>query len=98
VRRILYLTAVGLLPALWLTAGQAAELEGTPAGPAPAAKPVPVVKPPAKCGTTPGACGDYGTSVTFVSTPSEAARQALKEEKLVMVLHVSGHFEDPGVT
>ena len=49
--------------------------------------------------TDPGAtCGNYGTSVHFVATPSEAARQALKEEKLVFVLHVSGLFEDPKFT
>jgi hypothetical protein len=49
-----------------------------------------------------GACqgtgGQFGTSVNFVSTPSEAGRLALKEEKLVLVLHVSGHFEDPKFT
>jgi hypothetical protein len=44
------------------------------------------------------ACGDYGTSVHFYATPSEAARQALKEQKLVFVLHVSGHFEDSEFT
>jgi len=38
-------------------------------------------------------CGDYGTTVTFVDSPAEAAKQALKEEKLVFVLHVSGNFE-----
>ena len=38
-------------------------------------------------------CGDYGTSVTFVDSPAAAAKQALKEEKLVFVLHVSGNFE-----
>jgi hypothetical protein len=43
-------------------------------------------------------CGKYGTSVEFVSTPSEAARQAKKAEKLVFVLHVSGYFEDPKLT
>ena len=43
-------------------------------------------------------CGSYGTQVKFVSTPSEAARQAKAEEKLVFVLHVSGHFEDPTFT
>ncbi len=42
--------------------------------------------------------GDYGTSVHFVKTPSEAARQARKEEKLVFVLHVSGLFENPDFT
>ena len=40
----------------------------------------------------------HGTTVHFADTPSEAARRALKEEKLVFVLHVSGHFEDPGIT
>ena len=43
------------------------------------------------------ACG-YGTKLHFVDTPKEAAAIALKEEKLVFVLHVSGHFEDPGLT
>jgi len=42
--------------------------------------------------------GDFGTSVKFVKSPSDAAKQALKEEKLVMVLHVSGEFEDPDFT
>jgi hypothetical protein len=40
-------------------------------------------------------CGNHGTSIEFLDTPSEAARKALKEEKLVFVLHVSGNFEDP---
>jgi hypothetical protein len=43
------------------------------------------------------ACG-YGTRVDFVDTPKEAAKIAAKEEKLVFVLHVSGHFENPGLT
>jgi hypothetical protein len=43
-------------------------------------------------------CGQFGTSVHFEKTPSIAAKKALKEEKLVMVLHVSGHFEDPEFT
>ena len=42
--------------------------------------------------------GCHGTAVHFEATPSAAARRALKEEKLVFVLHVSGHFEDPGIT
>jgi hypothetical protein len=45
-----------------------------------------------------GTCGKYGTSVEFVGSPAEAARQAKKDEKLVFVLHVSGHFEDPRFT
>ena len=43
-------------------------------------------------------CGDYGTNVHFEKSPSDAARKALKEEKLVCVLHISGHFEDPDLT
>jgi hypothetical protein len=42
--------------------------------------------------------GDFGTAVHFLKTPSDAAKQALKEEKLVLVLHVSGDFEDPDFT
>jgi hypothetical protein len=40
----------------------------------------------------------HGTSIQFEDTPSDAARKALKEHKLVFVLHVSGHFEDPRFT
>ncbi len=47
---------------------------------------------------TEGVCRTFGTHVDFLSTPSEAARQAKKEEKLVFVLHVSGQFEDPRFT
>lgn len=43
-------------------------------------------------------CGSYSTSVNFEKSPTDAARRALKEEKLVMVLHVSGHFEDADFT
>ena len=43
-------------------------------------------------------CGSFGTSVDFVKSPKDAAKQALKEEKLVFVLHVSGDFEDPDFT
>jgi hypothetical protein len=42
-------------------------------------------------------CG-FGTKIDFVSDPKEAAAIAKKEEKLVLVLHVSGYFEDPGLT
>lgn len=46
-----------------------------------------------KCGTK-----QYGTSVVWSGSPSEAAAKAKAEEKLVFVLHVSGHFEDPAFT
>jgi hypothetical protein len=40
----------------------------------------------------------HGTSVAFVSTPAEAARQPGRDGKLLFLLHVSGHFEDPDFT
>ena len=43
-------------------------------------------------------CGEYGTSVQFVESPAEAAKQAIRAEKLVFVLHVSGHFEESAFT
>ena len=45
-------------------------------------------------------CGNetYGTSIEWSGTPAEAAKKAKQEEKLVFVLHVSGHFEDPRFT
>ncbi|MFO0965435.1 MAG: hypothetical protein U0793_07595 [Gemmataceae bacterium] len=46
----------------------------------------------------PATCGEYGTSIQFEKSPSDAAKKALKEEKLVMVLHISGYFEDPDFT
>jgi hypothetical protein len=45
-----------------------------------------------------GGCSGHGTSVQFFDTPSEAARKAKKDEKLVFVLHISGNFEDPRET
>jgi hypothetical protein len=33
-----------------------------------------------------------------VPTPTDAAMQAKRDEKLVLVLHVSGHFETPEFT
>ena len=47
----------------------------------------------AKCGNQ-----KYGTSVQWIGSPSEAARIARENEKLVFVLHVSGYFEDPKFT
>jgi hypothetical protein len=49
-----------------------------------------------KC--TDGTCGDFGTSVRFEKSPSAAAKKALAQEKLVVVLHVSGDFEESGLT
>jgi hypothetical protein len=57
-------------------------------GPASAAE-----KPLGYCET-----GSVGTAIDFFDSPSEAAREAKKEGKLVFVLHVSGMFEDPRFT
>lgn len=47
-----------------------------------------------------GRCGKqtYDTSIVWEGGPSEAARKAKEQEKLVFVLHVSGNFEDPAFT
>ena len=47
-----------------------------------------------------GKCGNqaYGTTVEWSGSPSDAAAKAKAAEKLVFVLHVSGHFEDPKFT
>lgn len=39
-----------------------------------------------------------GTAIDWEESVDAAARKALKEEKLVLVLHVAGHFDRPGLT
>jgi hypothetical protein len=56
------------------------------------------VKKPAAPQPAATCTGDYGTSVLFEDSPNDAAKKALKEQKLVFVLHISGHFEDPKLT
>ena len=98
-RRLLFLTAAGLGVALAGQPGRASELNGTDpqTGRTPPArrvvKPAPVAAEPAGAKDS---C--HGTAIEFADTPKEAAAQAKKEEKLVLVLHVSGHFEDPRFT
>jgi hypothetical protein len=45
-------------------------------------------------------CGErtFGTTVEWAHSVPEAAQRAQAEQKLVFVLHVSGHFETPGYT
>ena len=43
-------------------------------------------------------CGRFGTRIDFYKTPQEAAKAAVKEEKLVFVLHLSGIFEKEDFT
>jgi hypothetical protein len=83
-----------LTPLVGLGVVRGSELQSKPALPAP-----PLTKPaPKPVEKTEGTCGEFGTSVDFADSPSAAAAQAKKEQKLVMVLHVSGNFEDPRFT
>ena len=92
-RRVFAFLSAGLISGLGLLSASASELTSSPAkGQIIAPKPAPEVCTTGTCG------GNYGTTVQFVSTPSVAARQALKEQKLVFVLHVSGLFENPDFT
>jgi hypothetical protein len=95
VRRMLAFTAAaGLISGLWLLDGvQAGGLKAT--SPNAVAKKK-VVRPAVPSDET--CSGDHGTAIEFEASPSDAARKALKEEKLVLVLHISGHFENPDFT
>jgi len=97
-RRLLWGTAWGLcLVALGGTGlARASELNGGVAKPGKVV--LPVTPSITEVATPATKCGKHGTSLEFVATPSEAATQAKKEGKLVFVLHVSGHFEDPRFT
>ncbi len=45
------------------------------------------------------ACSRFGTKVDFLPTPTKAIELAAKnKDKLVMVLHIAGNFEEPGFT
>jgi hypothetical protein len=43
-------------------------------------------------------CKQFGTAIRFHATPTEAAAEAKSAKKMMMVLHISGNFEDPGFT
>jgi hypothetical protein len=57
---------------------------------------------PGSCPAGAGACAaggtHYGTALDFVDDPTEAARQALRDRKLLFVLHIAGNFEDSKFT
>jgi hypothetical protein len=42
--------------------------------------------------------GRYGTAVAFVDNPADAGGQALKDKKLLFMLHVAGDFEEAKFT
>jgi len=46
----------------------------------------------------PPACSNLGTRVSFHSHPPEAFRQAARENKLVLMVHLSGNFDDEAFT
>jgi hypothetical protein len=57
--------------------------------------------PPAEARAEPHAasvCQTFGTSVEFDANPAHAAKQAAESQKLLMVLHVSGNFEESAFT
>lgn len=94
-RRFLIRAAgLSLASLLGLAVAGASELDSKPAVSGPAVRPI-KPNPPKK---EEAACGSHGTRVEFYDTPSEAAKVAKKEQKLVFVLHVSGNFEDPRFT
>lgn len=43
-------------------------------------------------------CKQFGTTIRFHPGPVEAAAEAKASRKMMMVLHISGNFEDPGFT
>ena len=95
--RFWFSKAALLTPLLGLGVVCGSELTSTPEVPQPAVKPAVPPAPPADKKTE-GTCSTFGTSVEFEDSPSDAARKAKKQEKLVFVLHVSGNFEDPRFT
>ena len=97
-RSLLFFSAAAMLlvPLLGPDRSAGAELTGTTPGlgAAPAAPATPAPKPADKAPEA-GSCGKYGTAIDFLDTPTQAAKQARREQKLVFVLHLSGIFEDP---
>ena len=85
-------------------------VEATPSAPEPidpgeARPPIPGQRPAVSepepeptAAASPAKCDRYGTAIDFVRSPALAFKQAAREEKLVMVLHIAGHFDDPGFT
>ena len=43
-------------------------------------------------------CERFGTAINFVRSPTLACDRAARDQKLALILHVAGHFEDPGFT
>ena len=65
---------------------------------APVIKERPAPKAPVAAVDAPATCDTLGTSVEFDANPARASQRAAKEGKLLMILHVSGNFEDSAFT
>src|SRR5262249_11512068 len=61
--------------------------------PPPCAEPTPAPSPSLERVTS-QAEENCGTCVKFLNSPTEAASRAVREQKLLFTLHVSGNFED----
>jgi hypothetical protein len=73
-------------------------LPGMPVEPTPEPTPPPAPQPPPLDPSAAAPCGRFGTAIDFVRSPAVAFDRAARERKLVLVLHLAGHFEDPGFT
>lgn len=60
--------------------------------------PAPLAGEPEPADKAGAACQRFGTAVDFVASQMEASRQALVEDKLMFVLHISGNFEEARFT
>jgi hypothetical protein len=75
------------------------DAEPTPPQEVPAAPAVrPLAHPVLPAANAAPACSNHGTAVTFFENPPDAFRQAARENKLVLMVHLSGNFEDPAFT
>ncbi len=92
--------AVPAPPAAPQAAAQAVALSAEQPQPKPA--PQPAAKPQAaaepKCASVSQPASSLGTRITFVENPPEAFREAARDHKLVLMVHVSGNFEDQAFT
>lgn len=66
--------------------------------PIPAAKPPEFQLPVTELLPTEDKCRTFGTTVRFHKTAAEAVAEARDTRKMPFVLHISGHFDDPGFT
>jgi hypothetical protein len=54
--------------------------------------------PDAEVAAAPDRCKTFDTRIRFHAGLPEAAEEAKASKKLLFVLHISGHFDDPGFT